>query len=158
MIYHRGFFSDVHRRLIGKCYISYLVHPGWCPGITVCLSISGIYDMIYRRGLFSDFHRHLIGKCHISFLVHPGWSPGITVCLSTSGISKKSLPMNAEYETTYGWVLCVIHFFTSLQVPVFIHDSMFIIRKYVQIYISDCLIFMFFFIIYYDVILKYRYY
>ena len=69
---------------MGKWYISFLVHPGWSPGITVCLSISGIYNMIYC--FLSDVHRRLIGKFYISFLVHPGWSPGIIVCLSISGI------------------------------------------------------------------------
>ena len=63
-------FNDVHRRLIGECCISFLVHPGVSLGITVCPNISAIYNMIYY--FLSDVHRRLIGKCYISFLVHSG--------------------------------------------------------------------------------------
>ena len=69
---HEHYFLKASENL-GNCWISFLVQPGWSPGVTVCLSASGICNMNII------FWRHLKIKAIVEY---PFWFSRVEVLAS----------------------------------------------------------------------------
>ena len=85
------YFLHLPVTLSCKCCISLLVRPGTSPGIQMCLSAPGIYNI---KNILSCRFK----QCWRSFLVQLGWSPGIEMCLSTPEIYNTTHILSCRFK------------------------------------------------------------